>query len=428
MIKRLLLIVTVGAACLSGQAALTLEQARTEARSKYPEIAMSGLLEQTRDLTLKNITTQWFPQIVVGGQATWQNKVAKFSPDTRKLLQTMGIDVPGIKKDQYRVGALLHQNIWDGGASKAERAIAEASTEAQLRKTDVDMYALDGRIDELFFGILLAREQQKEINLTLTLLKSNLETVQIYYKNGVAMHSDVDAVKAQELTVRQYLKEATSAEETLRDVLGIFMGRDIRGEELVKPTAPLLSSDQCNRPELMEFDALDKALDSKRHAINASLMPRIGLFAGTFYGYPGLDFVKDMTSHKWSFNFLAGVNVAWNIGAFYTRKNDLRKIEIGKSEIDVERKLFMLQNNIEKARENGDIRRLKALIADDNEIVELRKAVRNAAESKLRNGVIDTNDLLQKITDESMARQEKINREIELLKAQYQLSHTLNQK
>lgn len=55
-----------------------------------------------------------------------------------------------------------------------------------------------------------------------------------------------------------------------------------------------------------------------------------------------------------------------------------------------------------------------------------RRSVRRAAESKLRNGVIDTTDLLQKITDEANARSARSAREIELLKAIYQLKYTIN--
>lgn len=406
-------------------AGLTLDQCRSEARAHYPELAMTPILEQTRDLTLRNITTTWFPQIIVGGHASWQNRVAHFSGDTEKLLGTLGIDVPGLRKDQYHVGAVMHQNIWDGGASQAARRMTRAETDAQLRKVDADLYAVDGRVDQLFFGILLAQEMQKEIGLTLTLLDSNLHTVQIYYKDGVAMLADVDAVKAQKLQVGQAMKDAQAAEATLRALLGVFMGRDVSGAELVRPSAPSLSDGTCTRPELLTFAARDRALDAKRAAVTASLMPRVGLFAGAVYGYPGLDLIKDMMQRKWSFNFMVGVGVSWNIGAFYTRGNDLNKIKLGQRAVDVERQGFLFGVSLDKERSNGEINRLRALLADDAEIVELRKAVRNAAESKLRNGVIDTNDLLQKITDESLARQGKTNHEIELLRAQYELQHTV---
>ena len=76
--------------------------------------------------------------------------------------------------------------------------------------------------------------------------------------------------------------------------------------------------------------------------------------------------------------------------------------------------------------ESGDIARLRRALADDVRIVQLRRAVREAAESKLRNGVIDTNDLLRKITEEATAATARSAREIELVKTIYELKHTIN--
>jgi len=45
---------------------------------------------------------------------------------------------------------------------------------------------------------------------------------------------------------------------------------------------------------------------------------------------------------------------------------------------------------------------------------------------ELRNGVIDTNDLLRKITEEATAATARSAREIELVKTIYELKHTIN--
>lgn len=52
--------------------------------------------------------------------------------------------------------------------------------------------------------------------------------------------------------------------------------------------------------------------------------------------------------------------------------------------------------------------------------------MREAAESELRNGVLDTNGLLRKIADEDAAAAARSAREIELLKTIYELKHTIN--
>ncbi len=56
-------------------------------------------------------------------------------------------------------------------------------------------------------------------------------------------------------------------------------------------------------------------------------------------------------------------------------------------------------------------------MSDDARIVDLRSNVRKAAESRLRNGVIDATALLVKITDENQARLTAAYHEIQLIQS-----------
>lgn len=133
-----------------------------------------------------------------------------------------------------------------------------------------------------------------------------------------------------------------------------------------------------------------------------------------------------MITSDWSWNALVGVKLSWNFGAYYTRKNSLGQLRTARQGVEVQRDLFRFNNALEIARENGEIARLRRALADDDRIVQLRRSVREAAESKLRNGVIDTNDLLRKITEEETATAARNAREIELIKTIYELKHTIN--
>ena len=93
----------------------------------------------------------------------------------------------------------------------------------------------------------------------------------------------------------------------------------------------------------------------------------------------------------------------------------------------MQRDVFLFNTQLQTTQESGDIARLRKALADDDRIVALRRSVREAAESKLRNGVIDTNDLLRKITEEDTAATARSAREIELIKTIYELKHTINQ-
>ena len=156
-------------------------------------------------------------------------------------------------------------------------------------------------------------------------------------------------------------------------------------------------------------------------------MPRFSAFAQGYYGYPGLDMFKSMVSAKWTLNAIVGVRMSWNIGAFYTKKNNLNKLDAAERQISVQRDIFLFNTQMQTTQDDGEIARLRSALEDDNRIVKLRRSVRMAAESRLENGVIDATDLLRKIADETTATLNRSTHEIELLQATYRLKTTLNQ-
>lgn len=424
--KRIALLCGCLLAGLSAGAQVTLDECRRLAREHYPEIRQYDLVRRTEEYTLSNARQAWLPQLSFAAQATWQTEVPSFPNALAGMLVQQGIDMPGMNKDQYKAALELNQTLWDGGKSEADKRIARAEAAEQARSADVDLYALQGRVDNLFFGILLLDERIAQTRLTLDLLRSNLEKVRALQRNGVAMQSDADAVEAELLTVNQQLTQVTASRDSYRRMLEIFTGRPLDGEQLERPDASEPRSMESSRPELALFDATADKLTAQERLVKAATRPCFGLFAQGYYGYPGMDYFQSMMSPDWSWNAMAGVKMSWNFGAYYTRKNSLAKLRTAKEQVEVQREIFLFNTRLQTAEESGDIARLRKALADDDRIVALRRSVREAAESKLRNGVIDTDDLLRKITDEAAAATARSAREIELLKTIYELKHTIN--
>lgn len=424
--KRIALLCGCLLAGLSAGAQVTLDECRRLAREHYPEIRQYDLVRRTEEYTLSNARRAWLPQLSFAAQATWQTEVPSFPNALAGMLAQQGIDMPGMNKDQYKAALELNQTLWDGGKSEADKRIARAEAAEQARSADVDLYALQGRVDNLFFGILLLDERIAQTRLTLDLLRSNLEKVRALQRNGVAMQSDADAVEAELLTVNQQLTQVTASRDSYRRMLEIFTGRPLDGERLERPDASEPRSMESSRPELALFDATADKLTAQERLVKAATHPRFGLFAQGYYGYPGMDYFQSMMSPDWSWNAMAGVKMSWNFGAYYTRKNSLAKLRTAKEQVEMQREIFLFNTRLQTAEESGDIARLRKALADDDRIVALRRSVREAAESKLRNGVIDTDDLLRKITDEAAAATARSAREIELLKTIYELKHTIN--
>ena len=240
------------------------------------------------------------------------------------------------------------------------------------------------------------------------------------------MQADADAVEAQMLSSGQTLHQIKSSEESFRKMLELFIGDSLGTATLSLPQTHQLMIAESQRPELMLFDSQIKVLEAKNQMLNVALTPKFALFAQGYYGYPGLNMFENMMSSRWSLNGIVGIRMSWNISSFYTDKTSRKQIRNAIDRVKMQKDIFSFNNRLQAEQDDAEIRRIKAVLADDDRIVRLRQNVREAAEARLQEGAIDMNDLLTKISDESAAMIARSTHEIELAKAIYDLKYTLN--
>ncbi len=405
----------------------TLEECQQAAAHNYPLIRQYGLIENTTELTVANIQKGWLPQVSASAQATLQSDVTAFPDQMQSVYQQMGIDMEGLRKDQYRVGIDVQQMVFDGGAIRSQQAIARQQGQVQAAQNEVSMYHVRQRVNEMYFGLLLIDEQIQLNNDLQELLGQNEKKLSSMVNNGIAAESDYLNVKAERLNVVQQMTGLQAQRNVLVRMLSALCGIEVNapskppiGEASVLPLGGVGGA----RPELRAIDAQLRLTDVQEEALDAALMPRLGLFAQGFYGYPGYNLFEDMMGHKWSLNGMIGARLTWNIGALYTRKNDKARLDVQRSMFNVQRETFLFNNNLEQIQQNENIERYRKLMADDEEIITLRSTVRRAAESKLAHGIIDVNDLVREINAENGARVQQTIHEIEMLKEIYDLKYT----
>ena len=407
---------------------LTLEECQQLAQENYPLLKRYNLIQQTTEYSLQNINRGYLPQLVFSGQATYQSDVATLPELLTNLLAQNGYAVKGLDKDQYRIALDLNQIIWDGGNLKAQKENVTAQGEIQTKQTDVDMYNIRERINNLYFGILLIEDKIRLSQDLQTLLQSNCDKLESMRQNGTAMQADVNAIRAEYLKTNQQLTELTSMRQSFQQMLTLFIGKQVTANTtLLKPNATLPISLENLRPELQMFDAQLQQTEAQRRLLNSEVRPRLSLFAQGFYGYPGYNMFEDMFNHDFSLNGLVGVRLSWNISKLYTHKNDKRKLVLAQNQIENAREVFLFNNQLQSTQEQEAIERYRKMMSEDDEIIRLRTSVRQAAEAKLKHGVIDVNNLLQEITRENQARTNQSSHEIEMLKHIYELRHTVNQ-
>lgn len=406
-----------------GIRAQTLNECQQAAERNYPLIKRMDLIRQTTDLTMSNIQKGWLPQLSATAQSTYQSDVTAFPEQMQALYKQVGISMEGLRKDQYRVGIDVQQLVFDGGAIKNQKEMARLQGAVESAQNEVSLYSVRQRVNEMYFALLLLDEQillNKDLQ---ALLDGNEKKLASMYRKGTAAEVDYLNVKAERLNVVQQLTGLQSQRQAVARMLSVFCGIEVKN--VTKPEVVGTSAEN-NRPELRLIDSQIRLTYAQEKALHSALMPRLGVFATGFYGYPGYNMFEDMMHRRWSLNGMVGARLTWNIGALYTHKGDKAKLQLMRQSAENSREVFLFNNHLEQIQQDENISRYRKLMADDEEIIAIRSSIRKAAESKLAHGIIDVNDLVREINAENAARVQQSMHEIEMLKEIYHQKYTKN--
>lgn len=409
----------------SGSWAQTLEECQQAAEKNYPLIKQYGLIAKTTQLTVKNIQKGWLPQLTASAQATYQSAVTAWPESMQTMYQQMGLNMKGLRKDQYKIGVDLQQTIYDGGAISSQRNIAQQEGKVEEAQTETNLYQVRRRVNEMYFSLLLLNEQIQLNEDVKALLQSSEKKLSAMVKGGTAATSDLDNVRAERLSVEQQNENLKQQKLMLQRMLSVFCGLEVNDTQ--KPAPIQIASSVNNRPEMRLYNSQLELTEAKEKALDTQLRPKLGLFAQGFYGYPGLNMFEDMMNRKWSLNGIVGIKLSWNVSAFYTHKNDKAKLNAQREMIENAREVFLFNNKLEEIQQSENISRYQTMMKSDEEIIVLRTNVRKAAESKLAHGIIDVISLLREINNENAAKTQQSIHEINMLKEMYNLKYTNNE-
>lgn len=416
--KRIVLFLSFSlVAILMSAQQITLEDCQRKTQANYPLVRQYDLIEQTKEFNLANASKGYLPQFALSAKATYQSAV------TELPIQIPGVDIKSLPKDQYQVMLEFRQTIWDGGAIRSQKEMVKAASDVDREKLNVDMYALNERVNQVYFGILLLDEQLVQNDLLQEELARSLKQVSAYMENGIASQADIDAVKVEQLNTKQKRVELAATRQAYLDMLSLLVGEEIAPvTQLLKPEDTLPPVLDNNRPELLWFEAQRGRLQVQQESLKNRYMPNFGLFVQGAYGNPGLNMLKD----EFTPFYVAGVRMSWNFGSLYTLRNDRKLIDTGRRQLESSREVFLFNTRLQATQQNGAVMSMRRQMVDDEEIIRLRANIRKAAEAKVANGTLTVTEMLREITAESLARQTKAVHEIQLLMNIYQLKYTMN--
>ncbi len=388
------------------------------ATENYPAIKKYNMVNLTGELAIRNINKSYLPQPSLSLKGSYQSDVTSIPV----LIPGMAVDP--MSKDHYLAALNIEQTIWDGGVSSDLKREIQTKALYDRSEIDVEIYSLKERVQNLYFGVLLADSFLKEIYAADKEIERVKERVEAFIESGVANNSDLDAVLVEKISISQRRRELVSDRKSYITMLSEMTG--VPMDETVVLVAPQLNSfdryAENRRPELKLFSTAQEMTIFAKKSIDSRSKPKFGAFVQLGYGRPGLNMLKD----EFAGFYIAGVRMAWNIGSLYTSKNEKRMQDIKFGIIDTQRETFLYNIKLKSAGTFEKILKIKELLAGDEEMVTLRIRLAESALEKLEAGSISVTDYIKELNLLDYARCTRSRRKIELLLAINEMNYLLN--
>ena len=404
-----LLSLWIGFSCAQEKKAFTLEHCYALAEANYPLIKKRDLIDKSTDYSIANAAKGYLPQLSINGQATYQSAVTQIPIDVP------GVEVPQLTKDQYKIYGEVNQTIYDGGAIKQKQALVKANTAIEEQHLNVGLHHLKERVHQLFFGILLVKEQLKQHLLLIKDIDLGIAQIQGAIAQGTALQSEAAVLQAERMKALQQDVDLNATYRAYLEMLGMFLDQPVdTATNFVKP-AVMLPTQELNRPELHLFQAKLQLLDVQEQSLMAQVRPKFDFFFQGGYGRPALNILKP----RFEAYYIGGLRVRWNLASLYTLKNEKAQLENNRLMVAADQETFLFDTQYRLKQERAAISRYHDLLQTDDAIITLRQQVKNAAAAQLAYGVITTSEYMREVHAEDQARLSKIVHEIQLLAAQY---------
>jgi outer membrane protein TolC len=391
---------------------LTIEECYTLARQNYPLVKQQELIVKTKDYSVENASKGYLPQLNIGGQASYQSAVTEIPI---KLP-----NVTTISKDQYKLYGELNQTVYDGGIIKTQKESLEANALVETQKLEVELKKLKDRVNQLFFGILMADEQLTQIELLKKDIQLGIDKTKASIANGTALKSSADALQAELLKAGQRTIETKATRKGLIDMLGLFINKTLDENIVLEKPAAVVISQTINRPELSLIDEQKKMVDVQTKILYAKNLPKVGLFLQAGVGRPALN----MLNNDFAGYYIGGLRLNWPLSGLYTYRNEKTILGINSQLLDIQKETFLLNTNYVLKQQNSEITKLQELVQSDDAIIALRTKIKNTSVAQLENGVITSSDYMRELDAEDQARQNQLLHRVQLLMAQYNLKWT----
>ena len=393
--KKLFILLLLPAQLVFAQNDISLNDCYKKARENYPNLKQAEIWQEITSLKKENLKTNYLPQVIFNGQATYQSDVTKVN------VAMPGINIPSVSNSQYKAYAEIKQSIWDGGITGANAKLEDAILQSNLSQIEVELYQLNEQVSQAFFTALVMDKQKEVLSAQKKVLQEKLKAIQSGIENQIIEKSSGLALEAEILNLEQNEIQLEAGKKTAIQMLSILTGQAISESVSLKYEIPEVNiQNELARPELMLFSAQKTQLEKQSELLSKSRSPKLFGFGQVGYGRPGLNMLND----KFDTYYLVGVGLSWNAFDWKNTSRQKQVLQFQQQLIVRQEETFSQNMNLLLTAQSEQINRLENLLETDTRMVLLRSEIVQTSASKFENEAITISEYIQDVQAETIAK------------------------
>lgn len=402
---------------------LRLDALQESAVRRDPRGRAIDLLAAQSRLRLGNIGAERLPALSVVGQMQYQSDVARIP-----ITLPGGVNPPVPPHDTYDARIEAQQRIVDPSA-RSRRALEAAELAASQARVRTSLHTLRQTVNDAFFSALDAQAQIGELGTTITDLEAQLGVAAARVREGSALASEENAIRAELLRRRQNRDELGAIRRASLAVLATLMGESFDTTSVLElpdysarvGRARDSISNLRTRAEYEEFARTREVLLRREEERGAQDKPRVFAFGRVGYGRPGLNPLNDRFDSYW----LAGLQLQWTPWMWGSTRRDAQVIALQRQILTAEEDAFTESIRRAVAHDSEAIDRLEATLVTDDEIVALRERIAAETRARFAEGAVTAAEYVDRQTDVLSARIARALHRAELAQARARFLTTL---
>ncbi len=375
-------------------------------QTAHPLQKQIGVLRQSTAIKMENIQSSRLPDLQWNSRARLQSDVVKFP------LEFPGIAIPELPLYSIQSTVDAAYLISDGGITQARKAIENAALPAEEQAVQVELDRLKPGINDLFFGVLLARERENILRNSLDNLKARRAAVEAAVRHGAALPGDLDRMDVERLRLESRITEAQNDARALLEALSVWIQAPIE-ENAVLQLPNLTPWEPAAPPQRAEhrlFDLQKQRLAASEALITAANRPKFSAWAQAGLGYPNpFNFFDNDLS---PFGAI-GLAFTWRIHDWKQSERDRQLLTLQTIGVDNQRAAFDRQLEARQQQLIRQINDMAALLTKDEEVLALQTRILRQVEVQLERGAATATDYIEQENAVAQARLTLKNRELQ---------------